>query len=183
MHLICGQEAGDTLPAEIAPHGWCWHRPTKAQSAVVYWDPRTVRVTSKGAFKTSSEGDPLAPRYIVWVEIDGWLRVGSTHLPANKDKPANAREHTHQADRCAAWLDHPGRVLAGDLNANPGSDWMAPLRDVGARHHKPTEPGTGPHGQPIDHVWTSRDLPRPVTLGTMSGSSDHDALVVEVTLT
>lgn len=184
--IICVQERPDDQVDSIAPPGYAIYRPGKAASAAVLFNHHRWRRDDAGTFKVSRKGDPIAPRYIVWARLinDNGRPIiaGSVHLVSGKtDNDKRGKEHDHQTRRCATWLSgKPKRVLLGDFNAEPDSKWMKALRDVSAHHTAP--PGTGPKGTPIDHAWTRRDgfWSRPETIATMSGHSDHKALVVHV---
>lgn len=184
--IVAVQERPDDQVASLCPPGWASYRPGKAQSAAVLWDASAWDLLEHGTFKVSSKGDPISPRFIVWVKVqrrDGsqTVTVGSVHLLAGKtENDKRGREFEHQTARCAAWVQKGRRVLLGDFNAEPGTRWLAPLDDV-ARHHT-NPPNTGPKGTPIDLAWVWRKgkWAAPQTVGTMGGHSDHKALIVSV---
>lgn len=176
--IICLQEVRDN-DARLTPLGWQFYRPPKAESAALMWRDE-IKAVQRGAYKLSSPGDPVRPRYIVWalLEYRGKQRyVGSCHLPAFKtSRPKNAREFRYQASRAADWLKH-GRILAGDFNAQPRSTWLAGLRQR-ARYNIPLVATKGK--AKLDHVWVGNAKARGYTVDIMQGVSDHKAVIVEL---
>lgn len=181
--LICAQENGDSSPRRNKPKGWKYHRPKRARSTVVYWNPKTVTVTKRGAKRMSRPGF-RSLRYAVWVDAltdVGRVRVASVHLPAfYSASEKNRAEYDHQADKLARWFRRrPDLVVGGDYNGSVGGKRMAPI--VAAGH--PSDPvKTGPDGQTIDYVIVSRAgrlRPRRTRLGPR-GRSDHAAVLVDI---
>lgn len=183
VDIIAAQENADADPRRNAPAGWRWHRPKRARSTVIYWNPRTVTVTKRGAKRLSRPGF-RSLRFGVWVDAKttaGTVRVMSVHLPAFYAKSARTRaEYDHQAAKLARWLNGgTNRIAAGDYNGSTKGSRMAPLV-AAARFSDPVD--SGPHGTAIDYVAVSkrsRLRPRRTRLGP-KGRSDHRAVIVDV---
>ncbi len=177
--IICAQEHTDR--DDWRPKGWRRYRPSKAQSNTIYWNPRTVRPKKRGARRLSSPGF-RSLRYGVWVAFKtdiGTVRVMGVHLPAfYKKSETNAREYDKQVKKVARWAAGGRyRVVAGDFNGSVGNRRMRPLEDV-LRFSTPKP--TGPAGQKIDYVATSRTgrlRPGLTRLGPR-GNSDHAPVLV-----
>lgn len=170
------------------PSGWAMWRPKQEASSVVVYLKSEWDVVARGSYKLSSSGDPLAPRYIVWVWAKNtrtryFYRFGSLHLPAFKTSiRANGIEYRHQEERAAKWLGHHGarRLLVGDFNGSPRPEWQPNL----IREGIVCEPllSTGPSNWKLDQVWRPKgqDVKRPRTVKAMNLGSDHKALICDV---
>ena len=149
---------------------WGRWRPRRGRSTAMVWRRGRVKVTDRGHELLGTQPNP---RYLTWIKADGLL-VASVHMPAFKTR--NADGYQQQMRHLAAWLnDHPAAVVLGDFNAEPGSRWVQPLKDVGA--HVVT---AATHGRKhLDHAWS---ITTPIRLvGTVATRSDHKALIVDAT--
>jgi len=184
--VIAVQEVADADVAKLTPKGWRRHRPAKARSAAIFWDPKVWTVLGRGAYRIHSKGWGT-PRYIVWVNLQHRAtgktrRFGSVHLVAFKtSKPAHGHEYRKQADRVATWLDRgPRRVALGDYNGTPGSGWLKPVDKV-ARPHTP-KTKSGPGGQWIDLIYTANQIPNAKGAKTVKLRGDHKAVEADLPL-
>jgi endonuclease/exonuclease/phosphatase family metal-dependent hydrolase len=185
--VICAQEHTDTDHERNCPPGWLVHRPKRARSNVVYWNPSVVEAQKHGAPQVSSE-DFNSLRRLVWVHFrtvmdNRPLRVASVHLPAFKtSRPRNAAEFRKQEKIVADWLSKGRfRVVAGDINAKiPSRIWTRNLADVGVWSD---QVASGPHGQPIDYVGVNRCGPWKISNTYLDDkrSSDHKAVFATLT--
>lgn len=181
--IIALQENADNDPKNYCPNGWGWIRPAAARSAALLYKKSTFDKINSGVSKVSAPGDTY--RGVVWGDFrhkssNRSVRIGSVHLAAFKTSSNDrARIFRYQEKKAADWLGSSGnRILLGDFNASPGGKWMPNMLRVG-RCYSPLLK-TGPQGTKIDHVWVPKGRPRPVGLSTMSGGSDHKALIARV---
>lgn len=186
--VIAGQEIPDADAKRLCPKGYRRHRPRAARSEVLYWNPRVWDELGRGALLISSPHAP-APRFIVWAMLQhgatGTLRrFGAVHLVAFKTRDKrHAAEYRHQQERCAEWLQrHPRGVLMGDFNGSFGGHWLTDLEAVGNDHTPHTN--SGPDGQNIDLIVTSKHIPRAIHAAVMNdGDGDHKPVEALLPLT
>ena len=185
------QETTDTDWRILKPDGWDWWRPARAQSSTLVFDPavwepvlRPNGRRRQGSFRVHASGD--RPRYVVFAVLrhrptGKVFKIGGVHLPAFKTRsPRQAMFFRHAEKRAAKWLGRggPDRVLLGDFNANWGL-WTRNLNKVSV-WEKPRNNKTGPRNTSIDHVLRKKGRRRPQVVATVSGRSDHDALIVRL---
>ncbi len=187
--VVALTEVADHDPEDVAPKGWRWVRPSKAQSAALLYDHAHLELVDSGARRVSSPGwDP--PRFVVWGRFkvrqsDGpkIKTVASAHLVAFKTtRPSHGREYLKQQRRVARWLQEQPRstVVLGDWNAQPGLIWTPDLLEV-ARASTPRLE-TGPRRQHIDYAWKRKDAKnRAAGLAVFrdAAASDHAAYVCD----
>jgi endonuclease/exonuclease/phosphatase family metal-dependent hydrolase len=124
------------------------------------------------------------PRAVLWLELPlgrTVVRAFVTHFGLDAgEKPLQAARLARLVASCAGPV-----LVAGDLNARPGSPELSTLLDVGLRHAVPPDDPTYPADSPrdrIDYLLVSRhwDVASPAVLPTLA--SDHLPLVADLSL-
>jgi hypothetical protein len=186
--VIGGEEIPDAAAKRLTPRGWRRHRPTKAKSEALYWDPVEWKCLGRGAFKISSDKAP-APRFILWALLEhretGVIRrIGVAHLIAFKTRnKAHGAEYTYQAAKVAEWLSRgPRRVVLCDANGSPDGHWLAEVMKVANAQTPPTK--SGPHDDFIDLILTAKGIDHAVNAVALKGyHGDHKPVVADLPLT